>query len=314
MLTALLGATLLLFGAAPSWAAGAISPNQFTRGTSPAMQITFNLKGSIEILSLSFNGRATADPAGKTIGLAINSQSQTGIIASADQSGGVLKLQLASSAGVAGDPVVLSIPAGVVSIGASAPLGSATFQVNEYSSSSSYPVSSTGSENLTVTILQGTPTPPPPPPSPPAATVNLSLGVNTGGLVAGSTTVITATGLAPTAPYEVVLRSEPQTLATGTATSGAVNTTVTMPSGLEAGWHSLTFTSTALGGAAVSSVLYFKISASGTLLETSSSAPPAELAVTGSNSSGIAVLVIVLVLSGAGFLAGALSRNRRVQN
>lgn len=134
-----------------------------------------------------------------------------------------------------------------------------------------------------------------------APTVNMSLNATTGQLVAGSTVAVVASGLQTTAPYTVVVQSTPQTIGTGNATAGAVNTSVTLPAGLEAGWHTLTFSSTASDGSTVTSVSYFKVSASGTLLATSSSLP-AELAYTGSQTKPILWAGLLLAILGAAIL------------
>ena len=148
-------------------------------------------------------------------------------------------------------------------------------------------------------------------PSTPAASVALNLGISTGQTIAGSNVAISASGLQATAPYEVVLRSTPVTLASGNASNGAVTTSVTIPSGLEAGWHSLTFTSTASDGSTVTSVTYFKVSASGTLLA-SSSTIPAELANTGINAgTGISLLAGGLSLALVGAEMFMIARRKR---
>jgi LPXTG-motif cell wall-anchored protein len=107
-----------------------------------------------------------------------------------------------------------------------------------------------------------------------------------------------ANGLEITAPYSVTVQSTPQLLTppNARAANGAVNTSVTLPSNLGAGWHTLTFLSTGSNGAEVKSVLYFEVSASGTLLATSSTAP-ASLANTGFNGTpyfvgGLALAVV----------------------
>ncbi len=130
-----------------------------------------------------------------------------------------------------------------------------------------------------------------------SGSATMTLGASTGSLVAGSSVAVSATGLQSTAAYTVVVQSNPQTIGSGNAVSGAVNTSVTLPSGLEAGWHTLTFTSTAADGSPVSSVLYFKVSASGTLLESSTSIP-AELANTGSTLTGILAPATAFILGG----------------
>ena len=123
------------------------------------------------------------------------------------------------------------------------------------------------------------------------------MGANIGQPIAGTTTTFIASGLQQSAPFEVVVRSTPQTLAAGNAVAGSVNTTVTMPSGLEAGWHSLTFSSTAADGSAYTQVLYFRVSKSGLLLETSTTAPAA-LALTGARSMGYSVVAGALLALG----------------
>jgi uncharacterized repeat protein (TIGR02543 family) len=140
-----------------------------------------------------------------------------------------------------------------------------------------------------------------------SASANLTLNASTGQLVAGSTVAVVASGLQPTAPYSVVVQSTPQTIGSGNATAGAVNTSVTLPAGLEAGWHTLTFTSTAADGSAVSSVTYFKVSASGTLLATSSTIP-AELANTGFDALPYLATGAMLTLAGATILLFARRR------
>lgn len=141
--------------------------------------------------------------------------------------------------------------------------------------------------------------------SAPAAT--LTLAAPTGGLVAGSSVAVVASGLQTTAPYTVVVQSTPQTIGSGNATAGAVNTSVTLPSGLEAGWHSLTFTSTGSNGSPVTSVTYFKVSASGTLLATSATIP-AELATTGFDGLSYLATGGMLALAGVTILFFARRR------
>ena len=144
-----------------------------------------------------------------------------------------------------------------------------------------------------------------------SASASLSLNATTGQLVAGSTVGVSASGLQSTAAYTVTVESTPQTIGTGNAVSGAVSTNVTLPSGLEAGWHTLTFTSTASDGSSVVSKYYFKISASGTLLSTSSTIP-AELANTGINAgTGISLLAGGLSLALVGAEMFMIARRKR---
>jgi LPXTG-motif cell wall-anchored protein len=134
-----------------------------------------------------------------------------------------------------------------------------------------------------------------------ATSVNLTLNASTGQLVAGSSVAVVASGLQATAPYTVVVQSTPQTIGSGNAVSGAVNTSVTLPSGLEAGWHTLTFSSTAADGSAISSVTYFKVSSDGTLLATASTIP-AELASTGIDAQPYLYGGLALAIVGSALL------------
>jgi uncharacterized repeat protein (TIGR02543 family) len=139
------------------------------------------------------------------------------------------------------------------------------------------------------------------------AAASLTLGATTGGVVAGSTVAITASGLQSTAAYTVVVQSTPQTIGSGNAVGGAVNSSVTIPAGLEAGWHTLTFTSTAADGSAVESKVYFQVSASGTLLATTSTIPAA-LANTGFDGVPYLASGVLLALAGAVLLLIARRR------
>ena len=145
----------------------------------------------------------------------------------------------------------------------------------------------------------------------PSATV--SLGVPVGGFIPGTFSSITAQGLLANASFDVVLRSTPLTLSSGLAVAGAVNTSVTMPPGLEAGWHSLTFRSTAADGSAFSHVLYFQVSEASTLLATSSNAPEsAGLARTGSQSAEIFGNAALALIAGTGLLGASLARRKKI--
>ena len=136
------------------------------------------------------------------------------------------------------------------------------------------------------------------------AVANVSLEASVGELVAGTPVNFSATGLQDSAPYNLVVRSTPQTIAFGNAVGGTITSTGVIPTGLEAGWHTLTFTSTAADGSAVSSVTYFKVSPAGVLLEKTSSMP-GELAYTGSDMPPFSG-AIALVLFGAILLSVSL--------
>jgi LPXTG-motif cell wall-anchored protein len=89
-----------------------------------------------------------------------------------------------------------------------------------------------------------------------------------------------------------------------------VNSSVTIPAGLEPGWHTLTFTSTAADGSSVVSKVYFEISATGTLLSNTTTIPAA-LANTGFDSQKGVYVALGLLIAGLLALAGMQVARRR---
>lgn len=140
------------------------------------------------------------------------------------------------------------------------------------------------------------------------ATAGISISASVGMYIAGTGLTFNASGLEPTASYDVTVRSTPQILARGNAVGGSVSSTAIIPSGLEAGWHTLTFSSTAADGSAVTESIYFKLSGAGILLSTTD-LMPAELAMTGMGATPTVISGAALVLLGA--LVVVLSAYRR---
>ncbi|BDI22058.1 hypothetical protein [Herbiconiux sp. L3-i23] len=141
------------------------------------------------------------------------------------------------------------------------------------------------------------PAPTSPVPAPSAAALSLELKIAAGQPVAGGKANFTAEGLKPGADFSLVLRSTPITLAAGAVpVDGAVSQEITIPAGLEAGWHSLTFASTFADGSVANSVLWFEIDASGALLQTSTTAPA--LAATGAAALPLGALALGLLVAG----------------
>lgn len=138
----------------------------------------------------------------------------------------------------------------------------------------------------------------------------LTINASTGSAIAGSTVAIQASGLQSTASYTVTVQSTPQVIGSGNAVAGVVNSSVTIPAGLEAGWHTLTFTSTAADGSSVVSKVYFEVSATGTLVS-STTTIPAALANTGTDSKSGVYLGLGFVLAGLIALAGIQVARRR---
>jgi hypothetical protein len=133
---------------------------------------------------------------------------------------------------------------------------------------------------------------------PTVAPVAFSIPVAVGQPIVGSNVDITVNDLAISTDYSVVLRSTPQILASGRTVSSSFNTSVTIPAGLEAGWHSITFNATRTDGSALSEVVYFKIDASGLLMATATETP-AELAFTGSPAPWGWWIPMILLMLGA---------------
>jgi len=128
--------------------------------------------------------------------------------------------------------------------------------------------------------------------------------------VAGANVTIIQAGLQEGAAWSATVRSTPIIVGSGTiALGGQLATTVTIPAGLEAGTHSITVESTNADGTAFSTVLYFTVSATGTLLAVSTSA--AELAATGQDIAPSLFVAGGLLLAGAAFASITVIRRRR---
>lgn len=148
-----------------------------------------------------------------------------------------------------------------------------------------------------------------------STSVSITLAAQLGAPVSNTTVHFSATGLSNSAGYDLILRSTPRTLASGTAVAGSLNGSVLLPSGLEAGWHTLTFTSSDAQGAAVTEVFYFKISSSGELLSTSETMP-ADFVATSLVKTGIVAIPYLggfslMMLVGAGLVLYSRRRQRR---
>lgn len=144
-----------------------------------------------------------------------------------------------------------------------------------------------------------------------STSADLGLEVPVGGIVAGSESFYVADGLLVGANWTLTVRSTPQVIASGTVpVNGSIGGLATIPAGLESGWHSLTLVSTDYAGNSVSKVVWFEISANGTLVATSNT-EPSGLAYTGSNIALTAGGAIALLVAGAGVML--VARRRKVE-
>lgn len=152
--------------------------------------------------------------------------------------------------------------------------------------------------------------------------MSINLGVNTGMAVANGTIDYAASGLQTNSPWTLVVRSTPQTLASGTFNNSLISGTAQIPSGLSAGWHSITLTGLTTSGETISHAVWFEVSNSGTLLQssgtgpenpTATSAASSSLARTGSHFPGVIFGSFLLVSLGVALLFG-FSKNKLTHN
>ncbi|WP_114128453.1 InlB B-repeat-containing protein [Aurantimicrobium sp. MWH-Uga1] len=137
-------------------------------------------------------------------------------------------------------------------------------------------------------------------------TVSLALDMTTGSNVANSTVDYAASGLQSNSAWTLIVRSNPQTIASGTFSSSLLSGSAQIPAGLSEGWHSITLTGTGSNGEIISHAVWFEVSSSGTLLQTSGIGPvtptssAAVLPQTGGNIDSL-WMGAVLLLTGATF-------------
>lgn len=146
--------------------------------------------------------------------------------------------------------------------------------------------------------------------------LSLNLALNTGDVVANSRIDYGASGLMSNTAWTLVLRSTPQTIASGTYNGSVLGGSAQIPSGLPAGWHSITLTGVSPSGSTLSHAVWFEVSSTGTLLQTAGTDPEptvqavaatAGLAETGRDLATQFFAALALMLLGAGLV---LSRQR----
>ena len=121
-----------------------------------------------------------------------------------------------------------------------------------------------------------------------------------------------ASGLKSGSTWNLVVRSTPQTLASGTFSATVLSGSAQMPANLSAGWHSITFSGFSPNGSALSQVVWFEVSTAGEVLRSSDEAPqnsgsatssPASLSNTGSDIKTQSMLALMLLMVGLVALA-----------
>lgn len=135
-----------------------------------------------------------------------------------------------------------------------------------------------------------------------------------GEVVAGTGVDYSALGLEAGSDWTQTVQSSPQIIANGVAGDlGAISGAGVIPSGLEAGWHTVTLAGKSYLGESVKNVLWFELDAGGRLLQIRNSAPVQEgtLAKTGANDAGIGGAALgLLALLGAGAALTIAGRRR----
>lgn len=182
-----------------------------------------------------------------------------------------------------------------------------------YADTASYAFSASTTLYAQWALIPVIPTPTPPD----ALAMSVDLGIVAGAPVAGAPVSVSGAGLLDDADYTVVVRSTPITIANGVVSAtGTVGATGYLPSGLAAGWHSVTFASTAADGTPASARVYFQVSANGRLLATSSTAPlnasvTGEIAATGAETPWATLWGgAVALISGFALILSAAARRR----
>lgn len=148
-----------------------------------------------------------------------------------------------------------------------------------------------------------------------ASLTSLSLAAHPGAQVAGSAALFTSSSLKPDTDWSLTVHSTPQVIAHGiVGVSGILTGSAALPTGLESGWHTLTFSSTDSFGVASDSMYWFKVGDAGELLQVSDTEPTtgeasvAMLAATGLN--GMTTLALTGGLLALGLAVTAVSRRR----
>lgn len=133
--------------------------------------------------------------------------------------------------------------------------------------------------------------------------IDIVLTAELGDIVAGAPAEVSASNLKVGTEWELVLRSTPIILESGTVgLTGSISANVNIPSGLEPGWHTITLTGVGVDGKIYKRVLRFEIAVDGTLGTAASlgdiQVSNASLANTGSSSAALALLALLMVAAG----------------
>lgn len=147
-----------------------------------------------------------------------------------------------------------------------------------------------------------------------ATALALDLAIETGNAITSAPVTYSLSGFRPGSAWDLVLRSTPQTIASGVVDgTGSLRGSTVIPAGLAAGWHSLTLSGTSIAGEPVSTTTWFEVGADGTLQaeqpnDPSKTAadqkdvPSALLAETGAALPGALLPGLLLIALGAALL------------
>ncbi|MER3390744.1 MAG: hypothetical protein RJQ01_12030 [Microcella sp.] len=145
--------------------------------------------------------------------------------------------------------------------------------------------------------------------------IELALTAQVGDYLPGSEVQVAGGNLLPNSPYDLVLRSTPVTVTSGTTDDdGSFLGIVTLPDDITPGQHTLTLTGESAGGP-LTQVVYITVGADGTLLYASTVGPQPQLAMTGPvEQTAIAAVGLLLMAGGTAALVRDNRRRRSTAN
>jgi len=139
--------------------------------------------------------------------------------------------------------------------------------------------------------------------------VTVASGLREGESAEGKTVTATGANGKPDAATDVIVRSTPTTIASGVVNpNGTFALTGVIPSGLEAGPHTVTLSTTAANGTPVTSVVYFTLNSAG-IVTYLSYTEAQSLASTGFDPAPLGSAALLLLLAGAALV---LRRRRSI--
>ncbi|HLP22702.1 MAG TPA: putative Ig domain-containing protein [Microbacteriaceae bacterium] len=140
-------------------------------------------------------------------------------------------------------------------------------------------------------------------------TFGLTEGV--GGVISETRIQFAFANLKAGSAWSAVVRSTPVTVASGTVNgTGSISGLVALPTGLDSAWHSVTLSFVKMDGTPDTRQTWFRLDASGTIVEVSQTAPASSLAHTGVNGFATALAAGALLIIGFSVIARRRATHR----